>query len=266
MVIWTVASIEEDDQKRTRSLFHALGRNAQKCTNVSNMLAQEALREMMEMCTMHMSIIEQEIEKFNEVAIDIAFALVSQLEDYERERESLENAIIEYVSQLINDSLDRSHKKWTRMEIRHKNPIDVLGKYKRRDDRNLPILANKSTQNLLEDSSSGEVSHHIDCSIHATFLKEHFPSMNVEKRIRKVIKKNIKKEKKTSLESEINQNTGLEDDEQSNLTKSRLLPMIALKHRDSYDEPNWFGLLEEYAVIGIATWIDVLLLAAGLAH
>ena len=116
IIIWTVASIEEDDQKRTRSLFHAFWEEMPKSARKqkSNMLAQEALREMMEMCTMHMSIIEQEIEKFNEVAIDIAFALVSQLEDYERERESLENAIIGHVSQLINDSLDRSHKKWTR--------------------------------------------------------------------------------------------------------------------------------------------------------
>ena len=110
--IWTVASIEEDDQKRTRSLFHAFWEEMPKSARKQKSnIAQEALREMMEMCTMHMSIIEQEIEKFNEVAIDIAFALVSQLEDYERERESLENAIIGHVSQLINDSLDRSHKK-----------------------------------------------------------------------------------------------------------------------------------------------------------
>jgi hypothetical protein len=254
MKIWTVASIEDDDQVRTRSLFHAFWEEMPKGARKqkSNMLAQEALREMMEMCTMHMSLIEQEIEKFNEVAIDIAFALVSQLEDYERERESLENAIIGHVSQLINDSLEKSHRKWTKILENCDTKMQIRQsweKIKEEMTKTFPLFANKSTQELTGGIlQAGEVLalNYIDRSKFTPLsLQEHFPSMNIEE-------KDTKKKKRRLSESDQTDNT-------EKPTNS--------KYKD--DDPNWIwavGGIAVGGVIGIAInggLMLPLLLAAG---
>ena len=258
MKIWTVASIEDDDQQRTRSLFHAfweeLPKHARK--QKSNMLAQESLREMMEMCTMHMSLIEQEIEKFNAVALDLAFALVSQLEDYERERESLENAIIGHVKKLIQTSLERKHKQWKRILENCDSKKQIRQSWeqiKEEMTERFPLYANKSTQELAGGIlQAGEVLalNYIDRSKFTPLsLQEHFPSMIVD---------DISK---TNNPSKLDKNVR-ETDAQTNETTPT--------ETDSTDEEvNWIwavGGIAVGGVIGIAInggLMLPLLLAAG---
>ncbi|MBM75480.1 MAG: hypothetical protein CMK59_08755 [Proteobacteria bacterium] len=114
MTIWTVASVEEDDQIRTRKLFESFWNDLPKDAREqkSLMLVKQAVHELMEICSFHMRKMEDQITKFNSVALDLAFSLVSDLEKKDSERIELTAQCITHTLELFSLHLEEQTKEW----------------------------------------------------------------------------------------------------------------------------------------------------------
>jgi GTPase Era involved in 16S rRNA processing len=114
MNIWTVASIEEEDQVRTRALFEDFWKKLPKeaRNNKSRMLGAHSIREMMEILTLHMQSMEERIRQFDDVVEDVAYSMVAQLEEKEEEREQLLIAVKRHVKLGIRSQVGKLQENW----------------------------------------------------------------------------------------------------------------------------------------------------------
>lgn len=106
MNIWTVASIHEDDKRKTQALFTNFWQNLPDKARwqKSRLLGAHAIRELMEFLAVHRQTLQENLQKFDEVASDVAYMMASQLAEQNTE-------ISEKASQLLtrvqNESIYR---------------------------------------------------------------------------------------------------------------------------------------------------------------
>ena len=113
MNIWRVSSIEEHDQKQTRSLFQdfwkQLPDNARKLK--THLLSIHALREFMDILTVHIQIHKKSLSKID-VASDLAYAMAGQLEEQLPEIEERTQKLLSRIKLEATERIGSCTQEW----------------------------------------------------------------------------------------------------------------------------------------------------------
>ena len=112
MKIWTVASIRESDQLETRHTFKSFWTNlSPNCREAKNrLLGAQAIKELMEMITVHLQRLTDNLEKFDAVSDDLTQSIPSTMMKSDAEIKSKS-------TELIQNLIDNTEKRLSNLEM-----------------------------------------------------------------------------------------------------------------------------------------------------
>ncbi|MEC7985398.1 MAG: dynamin family protein [Myxococcota bacterium] len=114
MNIWTVASINEQDQRLARALFQDFWKQLPKDarTSKSRLLGIHALREFMDILTVHIHSMKASLAKIDEIAADLAYSMAAQLEEHAPEVQERSEKLLRRLKLDGAEQLGKLELKW----------------------------------------------------------------------------------------------------------------------------------------------------------